>query len=959
MRNRHIGVLAAIAASALAHAAPAHADFGIASFSTTFHDPAGGAVTQAGARPDVTTAFSFDTTTAPNGDVVPDEAVKEIEVDLPTGLYGDPGATPQCTAADFARHTPPLGGSCAADTQVGVATVQVSPDPAGIATLPVYNVAPAAGETAVFGIPILTHPTKVLVRVRSGSDYGLRATIVNVNQALPIYATSLTLWGVPADPVHDPERFGPGGVPAPGPSGAPRRPFLTMPARCDAALTTTARLRSWQAPRNVATASSTSPALTGCERLTFAPSISVRPSSTQADAPTGYDVELRVPQSDAVSGLGTPALRRAAVTLPAGVAISPPSAAGLQGCSDARIAPGSAQEPDCPGAATIGELSIATPALPGPLTGEVVLGAPRPGQLFRLWLVARGFGVLLKLPGTVHPDPRTGRITAVFDATPELPFSVMRLHFKGGSRAPLANPRDCGPATTATELTPYSGPVATPGDAFTVTGCGGGFAPAFTAGTTNPAGGAFSPFELTLRRPDGEQELSSLSVDLPAGLLARVGTVPLCGDAEAAAGTCGDDSVVGSALVSAGAGATPFTLPGRVHLTGPYRGAPYGLSVVVRAIAGPFDLGTVVVRAAILVDRQTAALRVVSDPFPTILEGVPLRLRLVHVAIDRPRFTFNPTSCAVKQVGAAIASVAGTVHPAVSRFQAGDCRALRLGPRLALRLRGDKETKDGGHPALTATLTQPPGQANLASAAVVLPRSIVLDPDNAQALCEADAGLRVDCPATSIVGHATAVSPALSRPIEGPIHFVKGVRRSATGGLIRTLPTLLIPLRGEVAIDLRAATSVRGGKLVTTFPAVPDAPISRFELAFDGGEHGILVANRDLCRAQQVARSTFDGHNARRARASSTIVTPCPLRVLSRRVGERRVTLRIGGLGPGVVRVAGAGLRTVTRRITRATIATIAARRMPGVRSKLRLTVSFTPRDTGVPVRRTVRLRGR
>jgi hypothetical protein len=321
-----------------------------------------------------------------------------------------------------------------------------------------------------------------------------------------------------------------------------------------------------------------------------------------------------------------------------------------------------------------------------------------------------------------------------------------------------------------------------------------------------------------------------------------------------------------------------------VYLTGPYQGAPYGLAVVVPAVAGPLDLGTVVVRQALYVDPTTAQVTAVSDPFPTILEGIPLRIRRIDVTLDRPDFTLNPTSCNPMSVTATATSTHGTTTPVSSRFQVGGCAALPFSPKLKISLTGKGKTHSGQHPTLTAILTQSSGQANIASAKVALPLSLALDPNNSQHVCSYDVaqavhGGAVGCPASTVVGSATAVTPLLDEPLTGNVYLVQGIRFSKQGQRIRTLPTLLIPLRGQIALDLRADSSVNGAQqLVTTFSAVPDAPVSSFTLTINGGKQGILVITgrgRNICKAPQTATATLAGQSGKTERLAIIMTKPC------------------------------------------------------------------------------------
>jgi hypothetical protein len=489
-------------------------------------------------------------------------------------------------------------------------------------------------------------------------------------------------------------------------------------------------------------------------------------------------------------------------------------------------------------------------------------------------------GIFVKLLGNVRADAETGRLETTFLGNPQVPVSDLSLAFKDGPRAPLAMPPDCGTKTVDASLSSWAGHVVRRTDSFNVvcTADLGLFAPSFQAGTTNPIGGAFSPFAVRINRADRQQYMSGLTIEMPPGLIGKLKDVPQCPDAQANSGTCGIESRVGTATVGAGPGSNPFFLEGSVSLTGPYKGAPFGLSTAVRAVAGPFDLGMVVVRQAIHVDPVDAHITVVSDPLPTIVKGVPVRLRSINVDVNRPGFTLNPTSCGPKQIKATMVSTSGAIHQATQHFQVGDCQALRLRPKLRIRLTGRKQMRDRGHPGVRAVLTQGPGQANLKRVEVRLPLSLALDPERAQSedLCEFEAGLRVDCPQSSIIGRARAITPVLNRPLEGPVYFVKNVRiHPRTGRRIRTLPTLLIPLKGEVDIHLRAQSDVKRSKLVNTFGTVPDAPVSRFELTLRGGRNGILIVNGNPCRRSRVADVRMDGQNGKRADRDLKIKMPC------------------------------------------------------------------------------------
>jgi hypothetical protein len=629
------------------------------------------------------------------------------------------------------------------------------------------------------------------------------------------------------------------------------------------------------------------------------------------------------------AGLATSQLDRAVVTLPDGVSVNPSGAAGLEACGDAEIGvtnaatnpmlfddedPFDGEGRDCPAGSKIGDAQVHTPLLDEPLTGEVVLGTPKSidpasGQMLRLFVVvrSRARGLIAKIAGSAVADPSTGKLTATFDKSPRVPFEVMRLDLKGGARGLLAMPQRCRSAGWSSLFSPWTAahggggvPVSDSGSFVTDQDCGYGFAPTLSAGMSSRRAAGSGAFTFEIARRDGEQWLHSVSAKLPKGLLASVRDVPLCTSAQAGANACPAASRIGSVNAGAGAGA-PFFLerPGSMYLTEGYRGAPFGAVVSVPVEAGPFRgplaLNTIVVRAAIRIDPDTARVTVVSDPFPQIWHGIPLRIRQVTVTVDRPGFMRNPTDCSARRISAAVTSTEGAVATPSDPFQASGCRDLRFRPRLRLALTGRRQTRTGGHPGVRAVLTQRGGQANVKSATTKLPLALALDPKRARSnsLCEFEASKRADCPRSSIVGRARAVSPLLERPLSGRVYFAKNVRVNARGNAIRTLPSLVVALRGEVALNVRANSDSKGGRLISRFPSVPDAPVSRFELTLRGGRKGILQVTKtraggevSICAKRQVAGVVFKGHNARRHDFRLRMKTPCSKR--KQRAGNGR-----------------------------------------------------------------------
>jgi hypothetical protein len=611
---------------------------------------------------------------------------------------------------------------------------------------------------------------------------------------------------------------------------------------------------------------------TGCDNVPFSPTFTgVAASPTRAGEPSGFTVDIDVPQSDDPTGIGEGDIKKVVSTLPAGMSVSPSAADGLGACSEAQVGLHSTADASCPDNSKVGSLSITTPLLDTPLTGSIYLATPHANpfnSLIALYLVAKGSGVIIKLAGEVQADPNTGQLTATFDNQPQAPLSKLHLSFDGGPRASLVAPQHCGTYTTKTQLTSWSGASVESDSSFDVSADGHGapcppptFSPKLVAGTQNPIAGKTSPFVLSLTRTDQDQNFSTLSVNTPTGLLGKIKNTVLCSDAAANAGTCGDGSKVGTVSTGAGPGPNPFYITnGRAYITGPYKGAPYGLSIVVPAVAGPFDLGNVVVRAAIFVDRNTAGLRVDSDRLPTILQGIPLDVRDVRVAIDKPDFIVNPTSCAQKHVLATVGSTEGMFAHVGSRFEVADCAALRLAPKFTMTVGAKHRTRAGVSTPLTTTITQTPGQSNLRSVKVTLPTSLdALLPvvNRACSLADFQAG---HCTNRTRVGSAVAVTPLLKDPLRGSVYFVKNPKR--------ILPDLMVALRGEVSLDLTGKVSIPGGKrLATTFDTIPDAAITKFTLRIVAGTNGPVGITTNLCsaRARRAAAAiSIRGQNGRR-----------------------------------------------------------------------------------------------
>jgi hypothetical protein len=865
---------------------------------------------------------------------VPSSSLRDASIDLPPGVVVNPAATPvRCTEAQL-EETRVRALGCPDESAVGVSIMSL--DVGGMlaeARVPVYAMVPPPDRPAelgfdVGGFGIIAH---IDGRLRTGGDYGLSADVLHILAKLPVLGVRTTLWGNPSDPSHDVERgycdttqgriqiVEEGGV---CPTVRTSVPLLSMPSACSGPLAAGISADSWQEPGvftrdtfQTHDGGGNPVGVSGCAAQDFSPSLTVKPEArVGADAPTGLSVDLRIPQEQGVAGLAESDLREAVVRLPAGLTVSPSAANGLGACTPAQVGLTTPEAPSCPDASKLGTVRVLTPLLASPLQGDVYLaqqgnlagnGSNPFGSLLALYLVAEGSGVRVKIPGEVTLDPVTGRITARFGEDPatsastgerqflpQLPFSELQMTFSGGPRAPLATPAACGTFQTTSSLAPWSGNApATPADSFAVSaGCSGGFAPDLSAGTTNNRAGAFSPLSVTVSRAGGQQRLGGVQLTTPPGLLGVVASVPRCPEPAASQGTCGGQSQIGGSAVASGPGEDPFWVRGgRVYLTGPYKGAPFGLSIVVPAVAGPFNLGNVVVRAAISIDPHTAQITITSDPLPTILQGVPLDIRVVNVTVDRPGFIFNPSSCAPLAIGGTVVATGGGATAAVAnRFQAADCGALPFAPALsALTLA--KTTKARGA-YLHVRVTSGAGQANIASVRVDLPKQLPSRLTTLQNACR-DTVFDVNpaaCPAAAVVGTARAVTPLLASALTGPAYLVSHAAAA--------FPDLVFVLQGEgITLDLVGNTYISHGTTSETFAAVPDAPISSFDATFPQGPDSILAAYGSLCTRPLTMPTAITAQNGAVVRPATRLaVSGCAKPRPKRPAGRAGRTRRSG-----------------------------------------------------------------
>jgi hypothetical protein len=914
---RFAGVLGGVCAMVLVFASSAFAGFGLSGFEVQALNRDGSVDTQAGSHP-----YKLVTNITLNGsEEYESEAFrpfgagpKDAEVALPGGLMGNPNATPRCAYEAF------INRECPDDTAIGVATTTMADsvseegfqseegkfvDQVVYFSNPVYNVEPPAGSVAEFGYHAKNAaPILIQAALRTGGDYGITVHVHNIPQVIVVQAAKVVIWGVPGEASHDSvrgaclgedETLGPYGelhdeeesrCTAPG--SLPVRPLLTLPSSCSSGpLGASVNVDDWEAPGAFYALTAGLPPVTGCEDLNFDPSLSLAPEETSSSTATGVGVDVHLPAVEAPEGLAEANLHKAVVTLPQGMVLNPSAANGLQACSEEQFGLHDADPVACPAAAKVGTAEAVSPALRSPLQGSLYVAQQTSnpfGSLLALYLVVEGEGLLVKQAGEVALDPVTGQLTTTFGEVPQQPVSDIKLHFFGGPRGALVTPAGCGSYTTTGQFTPYSSSTAVEASSvFQVSsGVGGSpcagapFVPGFVSGMSNNQAGAFSPFVTSFSRQDGEQTLGGVTVTAPPGLLGLLSRVSLCGEPQAAQGTCSASSLIGHVTVAAGVGSDPVSVSGQVFVTGPYNGGPFGLSIVVPAVAGPFNLGTVVVRAAIHVDSTTGQITVVSDPLPSILQGVPLQLKMVGVSIDREGFMFNPTNCNPLAVTGTLTSTQGASANVSSRFQAANCAALPFKPSftVATQARGSKQSGA----SLDVKVGYTSGQANIAKAAVSLPKQLPARLTTIQQACteQTFAANPASCPVGSDIGTATAITPVLSSPLVGPAYLV------SHGGA--AFPNLVLILQGEgVTLNLVGSIDIKNGITSSAFNAVPDAPIGSFQLSLPEGPHSGLAPNLpakakdDFCGQSLVMPTTITGQNgAQIVQQTKVAITGCP-----------------------------------------------------------------------------------
>jgi hypothetical protein len=884
--------------------------FGVEGYELAAEAEGGGPVTQAGAHPfQVTGSILLDQgpdaaplTSAPDGG--PAGPAREVVARLPPGLIANPSAVPRCLAYQF---TEIVGGGeqdqCPYQSAVGVASVTF--DQGGVTrtlATPVFNIEPEAGEPARFGfyVPLDGVPVFLNTSVRSEEDWGVNLSSSEIPQNSGISSVRVTFWGVAGSTLHDDARGWGCLAEARGRNDLyeetgcvhfeEREPpaFVTLPTSCTSSLASSLEADSWTAPGAFQSFPASEPLqpLTGCGSVPFSPTVSTTTTTASASSPSGFSFDLSYDRQGLTSGtaIAQSNLKDTVVSLPEGLTIDPSAGVGLGACSEGQYAEVTVNSPGaagCPEDSKLGTVEVETPLLFTTVYGSLYVAQPYANpfkSLIAVYVVAKSRaerGVLVKLAGKVTPDPSTGRLTVTFENDPPLQFERFNFHFREGAQAPLISPATCGSYTTTAQLTPYSTPEdpLTDTASFQVTSgsegsvCPGSvppFAPTIGVGTLTNHAGTFSPLYVDLSRTDAMQYISSYSTVLPLGLTADLTGVPQCpqADIETARGktgiqeeqspSCPQASLIGHSLVGTGVGAILDYVPGKLYLSGAFRGDPLSVVSITSAVVGPFDLGTVVVRFGLHIDPYTAQVSIDpsgSEPIPTIIDGIVTHVRDIKVSVDRSDFTINPTSCDARPISSTLTSSLGQSATTSAPLKAEACNELAFKPTFKVSTNGKTSRAEGA--SLSVKLTMPiklGTQSNIKTVKVELPKQLPSRLETLQQACtEKQFNTNpADCPKASFIGHATVTTPILPEPLTGPMIFV------SHGG--EAFPSLILVLQGYgFTIDIVGSTFIsKAGITSTTFKAIPDEPVGDFQLTLPQGKYSALAATANLCKLTRV-----------------------------------------------------------------------------------------------------------
>lgn len=859
---------------------------------------------------------------------IPAGFIKNLRVDTPAGLSTNPEAVPYCKESDFAAKEVgapfPAGvftaSTCSPETIIGENIVTVINEAHEDVELKgiVYNLEQPQGVPAEFGVAV---NLKNLIGVEYYSH-----TIIEGGVS---WRKEVGLDGKPIEPSGDShEFFKIHEISAAPPlleslliyNGRAGEGFLTLPSDCAGKQTSYVEGESYEGSF-AKTAFEPPVGVNGCDKVPFEPKVSVTPSTTQPDAPAGTTITVEVPQSKGNEAINSSALKEAKVTLPEGMTLNPAAASGLEACTDAQFARGVGSS-KCPAGSEIGTVAIETPTLPAhSLQGKVYVGAPlnnspKSGTDYRMFIDAESarYGVAVQLEGRIEANETTGQLTTLVAENPQIPFSSFTLTLSNGNHTPLANPLTCGEAASAALLTPYS----------TTTAVTPLIKPFDVACTSTPfkleqstsalptTGGSTTAFTLGVTRPDGNQYLKKVSAELPLGMVAKIPSAQQCGEPAAKNGACSAASEIGSVTTSLGSGPAPYVLKGTVYLTGPYNGAPFGLSIVVPAEkVGPYNYGKIVTQAGISIDPYTARVMVAGE-VPTIVGGVPLRMKALTIAINHGNFMLNPTNCGVLSTNTTLTSTTGGTDTISTPFQATGCSSLAFKPKFSYSTNAYTTKRFGA--SLNVKLAETAGNANIKSVEVTLPKKLPSRTSTLKLACleKTFAANPSSCPAGSKVGTAKITTPTLPGTLEGPAYFV------SHGGA--AFPDLDLVVKGDgVTVILVGNTDISKNITHTKFLSLPDVPVNSFELNLPTGEKSALGSAGDFCKGKMYMPTAVVGQNGKTINEKIQIhVAECPVKVVGHKVAGSKATITAAVSSAGRLSTSGKDLVVVHKKIAKA-----------------------------------------
>ncbi|HTY95608.1 MAG TPA: hypothetical protein VMB91_01100 [Solirubrobacteraceae bacterium] len=891
--------------------------------------------TQAGGRvPFGITDFKVKTTGSLPTEVPEGEPLTHIRTDVAPGLATSPVAVPQCKEAEFKGVEVAEGvftaPSCSQESEIGRNYVTVY---AGGNDIPlegvVYNLEPAPGHASEFGVAVSLAPLGSAfyahTLIKGNVEWGVGSALdpsrigsgtlkgdyhdyfeIEVSPSLPLISSRLVFFGNKNQKTGEPDDF------------------ITNGTSCPGSVTTWLTLENKE--KIVDKQPYASPlSLEHCDKVHFEPAFAVTPTELLHDAGDGFATEVAV-NHEPEAEIDNSEAKTISVQLPEGMTLNPSAAPELTSCSPAQARIHSS-EPGvgCPAKSELGTVSLEVPTLPpGSLKGNLYLGGPESGPItgppYIMYLDAESarYGVSVRLKGEVFPNEATGQLTTVFSELPEQPFSKATLHFNEGAMAPVANPLACATGVATALLTPYSetGTVSRVSNPLSFSGCTNPLAlvPAQTTSVSDANAGAGTAFTFNLERPEGNQYLSQITTTLPRGLAGAVPTVEQCPEPKANEGTCSSASQIGTATVLAGAGSKPASFTGPVYFTGPYNNAPFGLSIAVPAVSGPFNLGTVVTRATINVQQYTGQV-IVGTTLPRIVKGVPMRIRKITVTVNKQGFMSNPTNCAALST---ISSVTGFVPgtgeganvTASSPFQVGNCSALPFKPAFTATSSA-KVTKANGA-SLETTLKMPSGSSNIKSLLVQLPTQLVSRQTTLNKACLAAAfeANPYSCPSGSFVGGVTAKTPLLPGTLKGPAILV------SHGG--EAFPDLDLLLEGSgVRVILVGHTKITKKVTTTNFSENPDLPVSSITVNLPIGSHSAVTNNGELCPKPLVMPTTITGWTGATVKQNTIVkVTGCGVRITGSKIVGNTAYVTVRTFAAGRISGSGKHLRTVYRKVS-------------------------------------------